>query len=136
MLISSLYLHENLCCGYSLEVPQRGTSNEYPQHMISGEIRKIFCGYPLLSVAMDLAFQGYSRHPNSSVRSVLAHDCQFPSYLLRTPMALPPLLDSRHHYKQKCLNLCLSPVSYYGFVCVEVLRPSQPNGVMSSSQFT
>ena len=20
------------CCGYSLEVPQRGTSNEYPQH--------------------------------------------------------------------------------------------------------
>ena len=21
------------CCGYSLEVPHRGTSNEYPQHM-------------------------------------------------------------------------------------------------------
>ena len=21
------------CCGYSLEVPQQGTSNEYPQHM-------------------------------------------------------------------------------------------------------
>ena len=22
-----------MCCGYSLEVPQRGASNEYPQHM-------------------------------------------------------------------------------------------------------
>ena len=28
-----LFLHENICCGYSLEVPQRGTSNEYPQHI-------------------------------------------------------------------------------------------------------
>ena len=28
-----LSLHENICCGYSLEVPHRGTSNEYPQHI-------------------------------------------------------------------------------------------------------
>ena len=27
-----LFLHINICYGYSLEVPQRGTSNEYPQH--------------------------------------------------------------------------------------------------------
>ena len=25
-----LSLHENICCGYSLEVTSRGTSNEYP----------------------------------------------------------------------------------------------------------
>ena len=25
--------HENICCGYSLELPRRGHSNEYPQHM-------------------------------------------------------------------------------------------------------
>ena len=30
-----LFLNKNICCGYSLEVPQRGTSNEYPQHMFS-----------------------------------------------------------------------------------------------------
>ena len=30
----------------------RGASNEYPQHMFCGEIRKILCGYPLLSVAV------------------------------------------------------------------------------------
>ena len=28
-----LFFHKNICCGYSLEVPQWGTSNEYPQHM-------------------------------------------------------------------------------------------------------
>ena len=28
-----LLLDENICCGYSLEVPRRGASNEYPQHM-------------------------------------------------------------------------------------------------------
>ena len=28
-----LFLHENICFGFSLEVPQRGTSNEYPQHV-------------------------------------------------------------------------------------------------------
>ena len=62
MLISFLFLDENICCGYSLEAPRRGTSNEYPQrgasneypqHMFRPEIRKILCGYPLLSVAMS-----------------------------------------------------------------------------------
>ena len=28
-----LFLHKNICCGYSLEAPRRGASNEYPQHM-------------------------------------------------------------------------------------------------------
>ena len=31
----------NICWGYSLEVPHRGTSNEYPQHIFHGELRKI-----------------------------------------------------------------------------------------------
>ena len=34
-MIFFLFLNENICCGYSLEVPRRGTSNEYPQHMFS-----------------------------------------------------------------------------------------------------
>ena len=28
-----LFLHENICCGYPLEVPCWGASNDYPQHM-------------------------------------------------------------------------------------------------------
>ena len=27
------FLNENICCGYSLEGPRRGASNEYPQRM-------------------------------------------------------------------------------------------------------
>ena len=32
---------QNIDCGYSLEPPQRGGSNEYPQSMFCAEIRKI-----------------------------------------------------------------------------------------------
>ena len=28
-----LFLNKNICCGYSLEVPQGGASNKYPEHM-------------------------------------------------------------------------------------------------------
>ena len=35
VVIFFLFPHENICCGYSLEVPWRGTSNEYPQHTLS-----------------------------------------------------------------------------------------------------
>ena len=52
MLISFLFLDENICCGYSLEAPRWGASNEYHNICFRGEIRKILCGYPLLSVAM------------------------------------------------------------------------------------
>ena len=43
MLISFLFLHGNICFGYSLEAPHR---------CFHGEIRKVLCGYPLLSVPM------------------------------------------------------------------------------------
>ena len=45
-----LFLNENIYCGYSLEVPRRGASIEYPQHMFFfWEIRKLFTWHPLLS---------------------------------------------------------------------------------------
>ena len=31
---------QNIGCGYSLEAPHRGTSNEYPQHMFSWRNKK------------------------------------------------------------------------------------------------
>ena len=40
-----------------IEVPLRGTSNEYPQHMFfCREIRKILCEYSLLSAAMNYPY--------------------------------------------------------------------------------
>ena len=50
--ISFLFFNINICCVYSLEVPQQGASNEFPQHMFYWEIKKLLCGYPLLSVIM------------------------------------------------------------------------------------
>ena len=35
-----LFLHGNKCCGYSLEVPHWGTSNEYPQYMFPWRNKK------------------------------------------------------------------------------------------------
>ena len=32
---------QNIDCGYSLELPHRGSSNKYPQSMFWAEIRKI-----------------------------------------------------------------------------------------------
>ena len=32
---------QNIDCGYSLEPPRRGGSNEYPQYIFCAEIRKI-----------------------------------------------------------------------------------------------
>ena len=32
-IVFVLLLHENLSCGYSIEVPHRGTSNKYPHSM-------------------------------------------------------------------------------------------------------
>ena len=42
-LLILLFLHENIRCGYSLEVPCQATPNEYPQHTVCffREIRKI-----------------------------------------------------------------------------------------------
>ena len=39
-IIFFLFLHKNICCGYSLEAPCWGASNEYPQHMFSWRNKK------------------------------------------------------------------------------------------------
>ena len=43
-----LILHGNICCGYSLEAPCRGASNEYPQHMFSWRNIKNVMGHLIL----------------------------------------------------------------------------------------
>ena len=48
MLISFLFFHESICCGYSLEAPHRGASNEYPQHIFSWRNKKNIMWIPPL----------------------------------------------------------------------------------------
>ena len=72
MLISFLFLDENICCGYSLEVPRWGASNEYPQQwtMFSSRNKKnimwippLICSYVLkkLTICYNFAWllKGY-----------------------------------------------------------------------------
>ena len=43
-----LFLHENIYCGYTLEVPQWGTSNVYQQHMFLSRNKENIVLIPLL----------------------------------------------------------------------------------------
>ena len=45
MVYLFLFLHENLCCGYSLEAPQQKASYEYPQHVFMGNRGKLSQNY-------------------------------------------------------------------------------------------
>ena len=42
---SFLFLHKNIYCGYSLEAPHRGASNEYPQDIFMDTWRKLSHNY-------------------------------------------------------------------------------------------
>ena len=53
VFIFFLFHHEHICCGYSLEVPQLGTSNEYPQHMFSWRNQKNIYLIPTLIGPMN-----------------------------------------------------------------------------------
>ena len=50
---------QNIDCGYSLEPPRRGGSNEYPQFMVLAEIRKIIYTPFLLHKIGVLGGQNY-----------------------------------------------------------------------------
>ena len=46
--IDNFYFHENICCGYSLEMSWWGTSNEYHNIWFRGDIRKILSWFPII----------------------------------------------------------------------------------------
>ena len=37
-----LFLHDSICCGYSLDASRRDASNEYPQQMLLGRNNRNF----------------------------------------------------------------------------------------------
>ena len=43
LLIFFFFLHENICCGNSLEMANHATSNEYPQHTFLWRNKKNNC---------------------------------------------------------------------------------------------
>ena len=58
-----LIFAQNIDCGYTLEPPRRGGSNEYPQSMFGAKIRKI--GIPLqppVFFYVKVGLRGYTIH--------------------------------------------------------------------------
>ena len=53
-LIFLLISHENICCGYSLEVPLWGTSNEYPQHIFLWRNKKRYLNTRVVQKVLSL----------------------------------------------------------------------------------
>ena len=49
-IIFFLFLEENICCGYSLEAPWQGTSNEYPQYMFLLRNKKDISSFQMKNV--------------------------------------------------------------------------------------
>ena len=81
MDIFLIFFHMKVCCGFSLESPQRGYSNEYTQRTIFNIKKKITLIYPK-SAAMSFCSKGLKNEfetamvNESSVFEPLKFDCK------------------------------------------------------------
>ena len=82
MLISFLFLDENIHCGYPLEAPRRGASNEYPQHMFSSRNKKNIMWIPYLICRYVVFFLISLTSANSGELSCLVTGLVVTSFLL------------------------------------------------------
>ena len=64
-IIFILFLHENICCGYSLEVPPWGASSEYPQHMFSWRKISVLLGWLFQLVDYKKSFRSLVKRGKS-----------------------------------------------------------------------
>ena len=69
VLIFFLFLHENIFCGYSLETPRQGASNEYPQHMFSWRNKKTI--KPDTHSYLDLCILFHQMLQNPAIKTTL-----------------------------------------------------------------
>ena len=92
--------------------------------MFCGEIRKILCGYPLLSVAMSTG--------NHVVLTSVIKTCT--SRVMAKKHLTAYSVQSVHGLWLQPTNITgLVKCTTFAFVCIEALRPNQPNGVISSA---
>ena len=95
----SLVLHKNVCCGYSLESPRRGDSNEYLQHIFYGEMWKIIP--KLSSNTILICSSAFLHHKNIVLEFAKA------SHLLISSLVLPAEANkSQLTHKNSILKIC------------------------------
>ena len=76
-IIFFLFLHEHICCGYSLEVPPWGTSNEYHHHMFSWRNKKNISTFGLTHLRLFyLFFFTFTQHNWILGQTAQQTDCQ------------------------------------------------------------
>ena len=77
MLITLLFRDKNICCGYALEGPQRGASNEYPQHVFSSRNKKNIMRIPppICSYEYPVILLMNSEGPDQTVQADLGLCC-------------------------------------------------------------
>ena len=131
---------------YSLEVARQGASDEYPQHMFSSRNKKnIYLITTLIKTYMYVINEVYTlQRPRFIVQpggrgfnprrgrqhSFVEIDHEIFSTVI---LSLPLIQEGQLSVSgERMCTIRVNRLEDYLFVCVEVLRPSQPNGVMSS----
>ena len=114
-VIFFLFLHKYICCGYSLEAPPRSTS-EYPYHIFSWRNKKDISIFWMKKVPYLLLCRNmpWIHIRSSSTRLMSTHYIPFRGEIRKIFIWVPLFFGATA-------------------VCVEVLWPGQPNGVMSSA---
>ena len=65
-MIVCVFLHKNLCCGFSLELPRRGDSNEHYNIGFYEDLTKII--FELSSNTHLISSADYVTHSNSNAK--------------------------------------------------------------------
>ena len=77
----------NVCCGYSLEAPHPGASNEYPQHIFSWRNKNIYLK-PLLSRAISYLYLNYPCLRSVISSSTLSDGLSFCFWMVNCSLAV------------------------------------------------
>ena len=93
LLIFFLFLHKNICCGYSLEAPRWGASNEYHNICFHPEIKHMFLWrnkkniYLIFLLSRSMNRQENNAYPDQASQNTLISSTLFathPSKFLNT----------------------------------------------------
>ena len=71
MYLYFLFLHKNICCGFSLELPHQGDSKEYPQHMFLMRNKKNINEFSFEKKVSYLGLLQAGKHKIKQKRSLL-----------------------------------------------------------------
>ena len=94
-----------MCCGYSLEAPHWGASNEYPQHLFSWRNKKNSNNFGWKKTALPEAMAYVLR----SFSFLFGSTCYVLHILMLLPLSCLVHSFLFYHLHQLCLPVCIAP---------------------------